>query len=423
MKYPNKLIESHAHGMRSNSALIKTAKAPKPELPKPELPKLNCSTSRNWRSLIVSENDSYSIYYDQRYAVEIKGIVYNADHSKSIVAEEFEVGDYIINIPLTSEGYLNIYIEDNDDTSPVMVRLIPSPDTEYNRIHGVDEDGGEFLYTNKDSDIYFCMTPKPMPRKLSCTGATSTLKLKFANQTYNSDYMPVAPASMWYSFILDESYYSYDHNFAESATYGPIDGITITGHYYESDNSLNISVSSDKGVGRNCRLVMKDYVDYVNSSYLDIDEASNPTCFRSDDAGNIHACLLTSEFQISCAGATDYLTFSVKERSDGSNYNHSTLVYNISVDGVDYGEHNLAGNDVQLGHMRLSSYVSSDGNGTMYASTAGGGEPPVRFVFTPRTDMVDANFWGVDEESNPTVVYNAENRSINVCLTFSANAV
>ena len=420
MKYPNKLIESRTHGTRSNSVLIKTIKTSKPELPNPEVPKLNCSTSRNWRGLNVSKDETHSIYYDQRYAVEIKGIVYNADHSKSIVAEEFEVGDYTINIPLTSEGYLNIYIGDNDDTSPVMVRLIPSPDTEYNRIYGVDEDGGESLYTNKDSAIYFCMTPKPMPRKLSCTGATSTLKLKFANQTYNSDYMPVAPASMWYSFILDEVYY-FDHNFAESAIYVPADRIAITGHYDESDNSLNISVSSDKGAGRDCRLVMKDNVDYVNSSYLTIDESSNPTCFRSDDTGDIHVCLLTTEAQISCDGATDQLAFSVKERSDESSYNHSTLVYNISVDGVDYGEHNLAGNEVQLGHMTLNSYVSSDGDGTIYASTRNGGEPPARFVFTPRTDMVDANFWGVDEESNPTVVYDAESRSVRVCLSFMGN--
>lgn len=416
MKYPNKLIESHTHGMRSHSALIKTAKAPKPELPK-----LNCSTSRNWRGLIVSENDSYSIYYDQRYAVEIKGIVYNADHSKSIVAEEFEVGDYTINIPLTSEGYLNIYIGDNDDTSPVMVRLIPSPDTEYNRIYGVDEDGGEFLYTNKDSDIYFCMTPKPMPRKLNCTGATSTLKLNYVNQNYNSDGMPIAPDSMWYAFELNDLYY-FNHNFSDSETIVMAE-FTVQGSYNAEDNSLNISVSSTEGTGKDCRLVMKNYVDYVNSSYLDIEESSNPTCFFSDTSGSIHACLLTSEFQISCAGATDYLAFSVKERTDRFDYNHPTLVYNISVDGVDYGEHDLAGNDVQLGRMTLRSYVGSEGSGNIYASTAGGGEPPARFVFTPRADMTDANFWGVDEESNPTVVYNAEKRSINVCLTFSANAV
>ena len=421
MKYPNKLIESRTHGTRSNSVLIKTIKTSKPELPNPEVPKLNCSTSRNWRGLNVSKDETHSIYYDQRYAVEIKGVVYNADHSKSIVAEEFNVGDYIINIPLTSEGYLNIYIGDNDDTSPVMVRLIPSPDTEYNRIYGVDESGGESLYTDKDSDIYFCMTPKPMTRKLSCTGATSTLKLKFVNQTYNSDGMPVAPGSMWYTFELNDLYY-FNHNFTDSETI-VMEDFTIKGSYNVDDNSLNISVASTKGGGEDCRLVIKNHVDYANPSYLTIDESSNPTCFFSDEDRHLHVCLLTTELQISCDGATDHLAFSVKERSDGSSYNHSTLVYNISVDGVDYGEHDLAGNDVQLGHMRLSSYVSSDGNGTMYASTAGGGEPPARFVFTPRTDMVDANFWGVDKDSNPTVVYNAENRSINVCLTFSANAV
>lgn len=419
MKYPNKLIESHTHGMRSNSALIKTAKAPKPELPKPELPKLNCSTSRNWRGLTVSENDSYSIYYDQRYAVEIKGIVYNADHSKSIVAEEFEVGDYTINIPLTSEGYLNIYIDDNDDTSPVMVRLIPSPDTEYNRIHGVDEDGGEFLYTNKDSDIYFCMTPKPMPRKLSCTGATSTLKLKFANQTYNSDGMPVAPDSMWYSFVINDLYY-FNHNFSDSDTI-VMEEFTIKGIYNVDDNSLNISVASIKGAGKECRIVMKDYVNYVNGSYMSVDDNVNPTCFYSDYDSYIHSCLLTTEAQISCEGATGYLSFMIGEPHDGYRHNHTTLVYNISVDGVDYGEHDLTQGYLNLGHMSLSVSLGSEGSGTMYASTANGGNTPARFTFTPRADMVDANFWGINEESNPTAVYNAADRSIQVCMTFSAN--
>lgn len=248
-------------------------------------------------------------------------------------------------------------------------------------------------------------TSKPIPEKLNCTGATSTLKLKFANQTYNSDYMPIAPTSMWYSFVLDELHY-FDHNFAESPTYGPIGGITITGHYDETDNSLNISVSSDKGAGNNCRLVMKDHVDYVNSSYLTIDETSNPTCFFSGVDGSLHACLLTTEVQISCAGATEYLSFIIGEPRDGYQLNHTTLVYNINIDGVDYGEHDLTQGYLNLGHMALSVSLGSEGSGSMYASTANGDNPPARFAFTPRSDMVDANFWGINEESNPTAVYN-----------------
>lgn len=409
------------HGNTTRSVLIKTIKntsAP----PIVERPNLDCSTSKNWRNLTVREIDSQEIYFDQRYAVEIKGTIYNGDHAVSIVGDEFQVGEYTLSIPQGSENYVTIYMGDNEDTAPVMVRLIPSPSQEYNRIYGVDSGyQGEASYTDRNSDIFFCMTPNKLPRQLTCVGATGDLKLNYVNQNYNSDGMPIAPNSMWYAFELNDLYY-FNHNFSDSETI-VVEDLTIQGKYNVDDNSLNISITSTNGAGNECRVVMKNYVDYVNPRYLTIDESSNPTCFYNDTDGSIHTCLLTKVFEISCVGATDYLTFSVKERSDGSSYNHSTLVYNISVDGVDYGEHDLAGNDVQLGHMRLSSYVSSDGNGTMYASTAGGGEPPVRFVFTPRTDMVDANFWGVDEESNPTVVYDAEKRSINVCLTFSANAV
>lgn len=125
--------------------------------------------------------------------------------------------------------------------------------------------------------------------------------------------------------------------------------------------------------------------------------------------------------ELNCTGATDYLSFIIGEPRDGYQLNHTTLVYNISIDGVDYGEHDLTQGYLDLGHMALSVSIGSEGSGTMYASTANGGNPPARFAFTPRSDMVDANFWGINEESNPTAIYNSANRSIQVCMTFSAN--
>ena len=125
--------------------------------------------------------------------------------------------------------------------------------------------------------------------------------------------------------------------------------------------------------------------------------------------------------ELNCTGATDYLSFIIGEPRDGYQLNHTTLVYNISIDGVDYGEHDLTQGYLNLGHMALSVSIGSEGSGTMYASTANGGNPPARFAFTPRSDMVDANFWGINEESNPTAIYNSVNRSIQVCMTFSAN--
>lgn len=419
MKYPSKLIDMRTHGNTTRSVLIKTIK----NIPAPpivERPNLDCSTSKNWRNLTVSEIDSQEIYFDQRYAVEIKGTIYNGDHAVSIVGDEFQVGEYTLSIPQGSENYVTLYMGDNEDTDPVMVRLIPSPSQEYNRIYGVDSGyQGEASYTDRNSDIFFCMTPNKPPRRLTCVGATGVLKLNYVNQNYNSDGMPIAPGSMWYAFELNDLYY-FNHNFSDSETID-MEGFTVQGSYNADDNSLNISVTSSEGAGKDCRLVIKNYVDYVSASYLTIDESSNPTCFRSDDTGDIHVCLLTTEAQISCVGATDYLTFSVQERSDGSNYNHTSLVYNISVDGVDYGEHDLSDGSIQLDHMTLQFHIGSDGSGTLYASTRNGGEPPARFVFTPRTDMVDANFWGVNDESNPTVVYDAESRSVRVCLSFMGN--
>ena len=151
-----------------------------------------------------------------------------------------------------------------------------------------------------------------------------------------------------------------------------------------------------------------------------IDRRTHGNCSNSVLVKTIKASK-PAPVEISCEGATNGLDYSLQQPMDGYNLNHTTLVYNISIDGVDYGEHDLTRGRINLDHITLENYVGSSGEGRLYASTRDGGEPPARFAFTPRTDMVDANFWGVDEESNPTVVYDAESRSINVCLSFMAN--
>lgn len=151
-----------------------------------------------------------------------------------------------------------------------------------------------------------------------------------------------------------------------------------------------------------------------------IDRRTHGNCSNSVLVKTIKASK-PAPVEISCDGATNILSYSLQQPMDGYNLNHTTLVYNINIDGVDYGEHDLTRGSVNLDHITLDNYVDSGGTGTLYTSTRDGNEPPARFVFTPREDMVDANFWGVHTESNPTVVYDAESRSIKVCLSFMAN--
>lgn len=124
---------------------------------------------------------------------------------------------------------------------------------------------------------------------------------------------------------------------------------------------------------------------------------------------------------ISCEGATNEIRFSIQEPKDGYQLNHTTLVYNINVDGVDYGEFDmLSSGFIQLGDVAIEVYADSGGNAAIYAAGHNGaGGVTSRFTFTPREDMTDANIWGVFPESNPTVVYDSDRRSMNVCLYYS----
>lgn len=129
---------------------------------------------------------------------------------------------------------------------------------------------------------------------------------------------------------------------------------------------------------------------------------------------------------ISCVNATSWFTFSASEinyNGEGYNLNHTTLVYNITVNDVDYGVIDLAGNGfASLGELNLSVGLGSDGMGWIDASSNRGiGGDNFKVTFKSQSTLADANFWGVEMESNPTLNYNPVTRSVSVCfLTSSA---
>lgn len=126
---------------------------------------------------------------------------------------------------------------------------------------------------------------------------------------------------------------------------------------------------------------------------------------------------------LSCDGAVPYVSFSMTETNYdnlGFNSNHTTLQYNVTMDNVDYGLFDLSEN-VQLDNVSLEVYFDSSGNASMYAYAPTNNDLAHRFKFTPREDMLDANIWGVNIEDNPTAIYDADTRSLMVCLTSYSN--
>ena len=128
---------------------------------------------------------------------------------------------------------------------------------------------------------------------------------------------------------------------------------------------------------------------------------------------------------IDCTGATTLFEFSLQQpnyNGAGGSLNHSELIYNISVDDVDYGEFNMGElGYVNVGELTLDVSMDSSGTGYINAYTRNGSNTPNIVKFTARSDMVGANIWGVNMDSNPTLIYNSVTRAVKVCLTSTGN--
>lgn len=413
MKEIVNITDVRSHGNVSRSILVKTwvKKAATP------LPELNCSKSRNSMRLHVTDwsNDVVPTF-DLRYAVKVNGKVYNANHSESIVGKEFTLGGHNFVVPHTSDYDIRVYVADADIPRSFIVQLIPSPDQEYNGIYGIGEyaDERSYSYVDRNTDIFFCMTPEQAPVPITCVGATQVLSLLPSRVGYSdlTAYISIADTTSGYLNLAVDNSVVMDNG--------------ITGHVEIGDTgNILITLTRDDDVIVDYKIMLSYHTNGDDSDVtLAVDTSANPTAVYDSYYESIGACIKTKEtpiVQLTCDGATNVLSYSLQQPMDGYNLNHTTLVYNINIDGVDYGEHDLTRGSVNLDHITLDNYIDSGGAGTLYTSTRDGNEPPARFVFTPREDMVDANFWGINEESNPTAIYNSVNRSIQVCMTFSAN--
>lgn len=431
MKYPKKLHETNTHG-RFSSYLIRgkgesTPVEPPPPIPEPEIA-CHSTTDHVEFSFEQIDEEGYGVggwSEDQRYAIKVGNSVFNSDHSLSILGQQFELEGRVFSIPYSSGSSAYIYVDEYTDDVPVRVKFIPGPDSQYNTIYSVNQGyeimDSEVEYIDKDTEFSICLRPEITERVFTCVGATDALTLKFAPDTLYPTQLYITINDAWsFSYYLEpdgdnlnQFSYRYDYDTGEDISE------SITATFIGDELTFNI-VSN--GPEKNYRLKIYNLSNDVLNGLISISEKDNPTAYYSNSDESIRACITSTVPVFSCVGATDVLRYSLQQPMDGYNLNHTTLVYNISIDGVDYGEHDLTEGRINLDHITLENYVDSGGSGTLYTSTQTGNEPPARFVFTPREDMVDANFWGVDEDSNPTVVYNAENRSINVCLAFSVSA-
>ena len=281
----------------------------------------------------------------------------------------------------------------------------------------------------KQYHIADILTPPPVTL-ISCEGATDVLVLDYVNKTQQEGGNYTANEEIWYTFLVN-NYNEFNLSFkygVENKHYIGDGAVEYLKGVVNADGTLAISVYSNVPVGKECRLRIDAYGSSPSPQYVIIDEVANPTAFYDTKNYRIAACLTYREIPViplTCVGATDWVKFSVKELNydgSGSNLNHTELKYNVEVDGVDYGEFNMSYSGyIELGDVTMNISIGSEGSGHIYVSTANGTNVPMKFVFTPNSDMVDANFWGVDEETNPTAIYDKSNRSLRVCMTASAN--
>lgn len=428
MKLPIVIIENQSHGKGARTALIKTQKIN-------IVPQVSCEGAKSYVSLrlYVPGLDGYSSYsLDQRYAVKVGNDVFNADHSRTLIGEKFTLDGRDFYIPPSSEGLIFIYVDNNVDRTPVRVTLIPGPDQEYNGIYEVDGyDGGltEVDYVNKDTAMSFCLKPNEPMRVLSCVGATDVLVLDYVNKTQQEGGNYSANEGISYRLLVNRYTY-FDMNFAYGVEnkypIGENEGEYLKG-IINDDGTLTISVHSKTPIGKECTLKITSYGSSPSPDYVIIDESSNPTAFYNSDEYAIMACLTYTEIPavvLDCTGADSYFSASLKEVDTGGGYNtnHTTARYTVIMNGVDYGEWDVGSSEsFYCDDVTLDPIVDSNGSCQIYAYTANGSEVANKFEFVSRSDMVDANFWGINIESNPTLIYDPVKRNISVCMTSSAN--
>lgn len=299
MKLPSIIKERSSHGELSRITYIKSIGRATPTTPSVPVPQINCTGARNYMSINLSDPTIEGYYssftYDQRYAVKVGNDIFNADHAVSIIGTEFRVGPYEFYIPPGSEGYVVIYVNDNENTDAVRITFIPSPNVEYNKIYNLndyDSSPCEVSYINRNSPMTFCLKPNAITVSIiSCEGASSFFGFSTKELNYDGNGNDLNHNALKYNVAMNGVDYGiWDLTYGDNFRCGNISLTASVG----SSGSGYVYAGSRNGSDVADRFTFTPLLDMVDANFWGGDTEDNPTVVYKETDRSIRVCLTSS---------------------------------------------------------------------------------------------------------------------------------
>lgn len=376
------------------------------------------------------------------YAVEVDGVVYNEDfrnrwfHRYDSNWEEpfeFNVGSYRFETTMgigNTGATLRVLPHDNDDY--IKVKLIPDPDVNNNRLLGVSG-GGVVDYDMFTNAAEFCLKPTKKP-PISCIGASDRIMFgsqpmeQSMEQTFAATAVVESPSGlteMIYNVTMDGTNYGViDFVQTPNPMFGNV-GLSFS-EIPDGDGDCILKIQGGN-IGDNHRFKLEpvesrggnNIVDiYLDDGGLDAPSPEFPTVEHNQETGVVEFCFAVMG---KCDLAPDYLSFSHYDREVDEEPGRGAvfpLVYNVTLNGVDFGEINFKNSEggpylTELGDYTISYVPGRWGRGTL--GLAGGPVGVPAHIILDPVDAVRSNINHPD--MNRTVEYDYATKRVEFCLT------
>lgn len=433
MSYPVSLKEFYSTRNGVNTLLVK--KNNRREAPPPIFNPCNGATDTVQLSLQYRGSDWGT---GISYAIEVDGVVYNANfwdrwfHRYEPNWEEpfeFNVGSYRFQTIMgegNTSATLRVLPHDNDEY--IKVKLIPDPNVTNNRLLGVTG-GGLVEYNMETTAAEFCMKPTMKP-PISCIGASD--RIIFGTQSMEATFAareviesPSGLTEMIYNVTMDGTNYGViDFVQTPNPMFGNV-GLSFS----EIPDGYGDCILKIQGgnIGNNHRFKLEPVESrggnnifniFLEIGELDAPPPEFPTVEHNQETGVVEFCFAVMG---KCDLAPDYLSFSHYDRDTDGEPDWGTvfpLVYNVTLNGVDFGEINFKNSEVEpylteFGVYTIAYIPDRWGRGAL--GIAGGPVGVPAHIILDPVDAVNSNINHPD--MNRTVEYDHATKRVEFCLT------
>ena len=431
MSYPVSLKEFYSTHNGVNTLLVK--KNNKREVPPPIYNPCNGATDSAQLNIQYRGSDwGRGI----SYAVEVNGVIWNDEFYENLLDRsswwnevEFSVAGYNFRTSLDEDNTTGIItVLPHHDTDYIRVKLLPPPDVDTsNSLLGVIG-GGVVEYDTFTTAAEFCLKPS-QKQPISCIGASD--RFAFSTEPLGSSFAMSASVMSEDSYGVSELIYNVK---MDGVDYGVIDFVQTPNPMF---GSVGLSFTQDPngygegmlklkggviGAGHRFQLtsVPSRGGNNIHEVYLELEndgEVHVPTVEHNRETRDVEFCFMALS---RCDGAPDFLSFSHYDDEDGEpGYSQVfPLVYNVTLNGTDYGETNfIVGEDepylTEFGEYTVQ-YIPGRWGGGGLGLSGGPVGVPAHIVLEP-VDAIRSNI--NSPEMNRTVEYDNVTKRIEFCLT------